>query len=123
MVATCDAGVTAAAGTSLATTYSPIYLRLAKAHAMHEHLGFPYHTCVHRKGFAPAAPRRAGTSFSVFLSGLPLSRPVSIVGMVVHYTAIYLIDRRPILWHKFQRSTIPGIIPYHRLPSVSRSYR
>ena len=105
------------------TTYSLRYLLLTKAHTMYEHLGFPYHTCVHCKGFAPAAPRRAGTSFSVSLSGLPLSRPVSIIGMVVHYTTIYLIDRRPILWHKFQRKTIPSIFSYRCLPSVSRSYQ
>ncbi len=88
----------------LPTTYSPSYLHLAKAHALHEHWGFPYHTCVHCKGFAPAAPRRAGTSISVSLSGLPLSRPVQIFGLVVHYTANNLICRRPILWHEFRRT-------------------
>ncbi len=86
------------------TTYSSSYLHLIKAHAMHEHGGFPYHTCVHCKGFAPAAPRRAGTSISVSLSGLPLSRPVRIFGLVVRYTANYLIRRRPILRHKFQKN-------------------
>ncbi len=90
----------------LPTTYSPSYLHLAKAHAMHEHEGSPYHTCVHCKGYAPAAPRRAGTSISVSLSGLPLSRPVRIVGLVVRYTANYLIRRHPILWHEFQSSIV-----------------
>ncbi len=85
----------------LPTTYSPSYLHLAKAYALHKHWGFPYHTCVHCKGFAPAAPRRAGTSISVSLSGLPLSWPVRIFGLVVHYTANNLIRRRPILWHEF----------------------
>jgi hypothetical protein len=42
--------------------------------------------------------------------------------MVVHYTTINLIDRRPILWHEFQRKTIPGKFSYQVLPSVSRSY-
>ncbi len=88
----------------LPTTYSPSYLHLAKAHAVREHWGFPYHTCVHCKGFAPAAPRRAGTSISVSLSGLPLSWPVLIFGLVVRYTANYLISRRPILWHEFGRT-------------------
>ncbi len=88
----------------LPTTYSPSYLHLAKAHAIHEHGGSPYHTCVHCKGFAPAAPRRAGTSISVSLSGLPLSRPVRIFGLVVHYTANSLIRRRPILWHEFRKN-------------------
>lgn len=85
------------------TTYSPYYLHMAKAQAMLEHLGFPYHTCVHCKGFAPAAPRGAGTSISVSLSGLPLSWPVPIFGLVVHYTTNYLIGRRLILRHKFQK--------------------
>ncbi len=88
----------------LPTTYSPSYLHLAKAHTMYEHWGFPYHTCVHCKGFAPAAPRRAGTSISVSLSGLPLSWPVRVSGLVVRYTANYLIRRRPILWHEFERT-------------------
>ncbi len=81
----------------LPTTYSPSYLRLAKAHAVHEHLGFPYHTFVQCKGFAPAAPRRARTSFSVSFSGLPLSRPVRIFGLVSRYLANNLIRRRLIL--------------------------
>jgi hypothetical protein len=80
----------------LPTTYSPSYLHLAKAHDLHEHWGFPYHTFVHCKGFAPAAPRRAGTSISVSLSGLPLSRPVRIFDLVGHYPANNLIRRCPI---------------------------
>ncbi len=79
------------------TTYSPRYLLLAKAHAIHEHLGFPYHTFVHCKGYAPAAPRRAGDSVSVPLSGLPLSRPVLILGLVSRYLSNNLISRRLIL--------------------------
>ncbi len=43
----------------------------------------------------------------MFLSGLPLSWPVRIFGLVVHYTANYLIRRRPILWHKFKEEIIP----------------
>ncbi len=85
----------------LPTTYSPRVLILAKAHAEHEHLGFPYHTFVHCKGFAPAAPRRARTSISVSFLGLPLSRPLRIFGLVGHYPANSLIRRRPILWHYF----------------------
>ncbi len=103
----------------LPTTYSPSYLHLAKAHAVHEHGGFPYHTCVHCKGFAPAAPRRAGTSISVSLSGLPLSWPVQIFGLVVHYTANNLICRRPILWHKFRRSHRSRLTP---LSSITHSF-
>ncbi len=82
----------------LPTTYSPSYLHLAKAYALHKHLEFPYHTCVYCKVFAAAAPRRARTSISVSFSGLPLSRPVQIKGLVSHYLTNYLICRRLILW-------------------------
>ncbi len=81
----------------LPTTYSPSYLHLAKAQAMPEHWEFPYRTCVHCKGFAPAAPRRARVSVSVPFSGLPLSRPVLIKGLVVLYTTNSLISRQLIL--------------------------
>ncbi len=70
---------------------------LQKAHAIHEHLGSPYHTFVHCKGFAPAAPRRARVSVSVPFSGLPLSRPLLIFGLVSLYLSNYLISRRLIL--------------------------
>src|SRR3989344_4409514 len=74
----------------LPATYSPSCLHLAKAHAMHEHLESPYRTFVQCKVFAPAAPRRARVSASVPFSGLPLSRPALIKGLVVRYTTIYL---------------------------------
>ncbi len=81
----------------LPTTYSPRIFDLAKAHAKHEHSGFPCQAFAHCRVFATAAPRRAGTSFSVSLSGLPLSWPVRILGLVVRYTTNCLIRRRPIL--------------------------
>ncbi len=87
---------------------------------MHEHVGFPYHTFVHCKGFAPAAPRRAGTSISVSLSGLPLSWPVPIIALVGHYPTNKLIGRRPILEHEFGIRRIPDGVPYRGLPTVSR---
>ncbi len=87
-----------------------------------EHLESPYHTFVHCKGFAPAAPRRARSSVSVTFSGLPLSRPLLIVGLVGHYPANNLISRRLILRHEFQGKIIPEIILYQVLSSVSRGY-
>ena len=81
----------------LPTTYSPRFLHLAKAHAEHEHSGFPYRTCVHCRVFAAAAPRRARTRVSVSFSGLPLSRPLPISGLVVLYTTNSLIGRQLIL--------------------------
>ncbi len=111
----------------LPTTYSPSYLRLAKAHVIHEHLGFPYHTFVHCKGFAPAAPRRARTSISVSFSGLPLSRPVRILSLVGHYPTNNLIRRCLILWrnlselYHFQNKTISGItLSFPRLSQTIR---
>ncbi len=86
------------------TTYSPRYLPLAKACTLCKHLGSPYHTFVHCRGSAPAAPRRARNSVSVSFSGLPLSRPLRIFGLVGHYPANYLIRRRLILWHCFPKN-------------------
>ncbi len=106
----------------LPTTYSPRYLLLAKAHATHEHVGSPYRTFVHCKGSAPAAPRRAGTSISVSLSGLPLSWPVPIIGLVGRYPTNYLIGRRPILRLEFDVHGIPVRVRYRGLPTVSRGY-
>ena len=107
----------------LPITYSPRYLLLAKAYTVYKHLGSPYHTCVHCKGFAPAAPRGARTSISVSFSGLPLSRPVRIFGLVGLYPANNLIRRQLILRHRsFQIKDIPVQLSYPALASVSRSY-
>ena len=81
----------------LPTTYSPSCLHLAKAHTLYEHWEFPYRTYVQCKVFAPAAPRRARVSVSVPFSGLPLSRPALIKGLVVLYTTNNLISRQLIL--------------------------
>ena len=93
----------------LPTTYSLRYLLLAKAHVKREHLGFPYHTFVHCKGFAPAAPLRARDSVSVPFSGLPLSRPLRIFGLVSLYLANNLIRRRLILEHYFSRKALSSL--------------
>jgi hypothetical protein len=71
---------------------------MAKAYSESKHLGFPYHTFVHCKGFAAAAPLRARTLVSVSFSGLVLSYPLLIFGMVSRYLTISLISRRLILW-------------------------
>ncbi len=88
------------------TTYSPTNFELAKAHTMYEHFESPYHTFVHCKGFAPAAPRGAGTSISVSLSGLPLPRPVRISDLVGLYPTNNLIRRSLII-----RPYVSRIIP------------
>ncbi len=97
MIATCGAGVTAAAGTRLAHHLFFKIFTLKKSFTKVKHLGFPYHTFVHCKGFAPAAPRRARASASVPFSELPLSRLLSIFGLVGLYPTNNLIDRQPTL--------------------------
>ena len=72
------------------TTYSSRFLPFTKAYVKHKHLGSPYHTCVHCKGSAPAAPRGARSSVSVTFSGLPLSGPLRIMGLVSLY-----LDQQP----------------------------
>ncbi len=103
MIPTRGAGVTAAAGTSLAPHLFAKVFNLGKSPCKHEHLGFPYHTFVHCKGFAPAAPRRARSSISVTFSGLPLSGPLRIFGLVGRYPTNSLIRRRLILRHYFSK--------------------
>ncbi len=97
MVPTRGAGVTAAAGTSLTHHLFAKGFTLGKSLAKAKHLGFPYRTFVHCKGFAPAAPRGARACVSVPFSGLSLSRPLPIFGLVVLYTTNNLIDRQLIL--------------------------
>jgi hypothetical protein len=123
MIPTCGAGVTAAAGTGLTHhLFAKIFI-LGKSLAKTKHLGSPYHTFVHCRGFAPAAPRRARTSVSVSFSGLPLSWPLQILGLVSHYLTNNLIRRHPILRRRsFKRKDIPVQSSYPILASVFRSY-
>ncbi len=111
----------------LPTTYSPRYLLLAKAYVRHKHSEFPYHTFVHCKGFAAAAPRRARTSVSVSFWGLPLSRPLRIYGLVGHYPANSLIRRRPIVWRCLSGMEHSSVRPISGLilsfPRLSRTIR
>ena len=107
----------------LPTPYSPKYLPLAKAYAMHKHSEFPYHACAHCKGFVTAAPRKARTRVSVSFWGLPLSGPLWIFGLVSLYLTNYLIHRRLILRRRsFKETDIPVPIPYPELPSISQGY-
>ncbi len=76
---------------------------------MHEHSEFPYHTFVYCKVFALAILRGVRTLISVSSSGLPLSGPLPIVGLVGHYPTNNLIGRRLILWRNLsekERSSI-----------------
>jgi len=95
---TCGAGVTAAAGTSLAHHLFPKIFALKKSSELNpEHSEFPRHAFAHCEVFATAAPRGARTRISVSFSGQPLSRPLRIFGLVSHYLANNLIRRRLIV--------------------------
>ena len=103
----------------LPTTYSPSYLHSAKAHALHEHLEFPYHTFVYCKVFALAILRRVRTLISVSSSRLPLSWPLPIVGLVGHYPTNNLIGRRLILCRNLSMKAHSSI---NHLSSIKLSF-
>ena len=78
---------------------------------------------MHCKVSVTAAPRRARSLVSVSFSGLPLSWPVLIKGLVVHYTTNCLISRSPILRRRsFEKKGVPDLSSYNVLFSVSRGY-
>ena len=81
----------------LPTTYSARSLLSRKASVRPKHSESPRHAFAHCGVFATAAPRGAGTSISVSLSGRPLSWPLPVIGLVSRYLANYLMGRRPIL--------------------------
>ena len=87
--------ITAAAGTYITPPLFANVFTVGKS-AQRAHSNYPYRACAQCKGFLTAAPLRARDLISVPFSGLPLSRPVSIVGLVGRYPTNYLIDRRPI---------------------------
>ncbi len=98
MVPTCGAGVTAAAGTSLAHHLFRQVFALTKSLQLNrKHSESPHHAFAHCEVFATAAPLRARTSISVSFSGQPLSWPLRVLGLVSHYLTNYLMRRRPIV--------------------------
>ena len=112
----------------LPTTYSLSYLHSTKAYPKGRHLGFPYHTYVHCKVFPAAAPLRARALISVPFSGLGLSSPLPISGLVSLYLTNSLISRRLILWRKLSEIkhsssyflsgvslSFPEVIPDHKV--------
>jgi hypothetical protein len=99
MVTSRAAGVTAAAGTGLSQPLFPKHFTIGKSLPPlgGKHSGSPRHTSVHCEDFAPGAPRRAWNLVSDPNSGLPLSRPIPVIGLVGLYPANYLIGHGPIL--------------------------
>ncbi len=55
-------------------------------------------------------------------SGLLLSEPLQIFGLVSLYLTNSLIRRRPILGIAFKKKFLPEIISYQVLATVSRGY-
>ncbi len=122
------ARITAAAGTGLTQSLFVYRFEVDKS-PQWGHLEFPCRACAHCKGFAPAAPRRAMVRVSVPFSGLLLSQPVRITGLVSHYLTNSLIRRNPVLrrpkalankafQHLFAMRyypQFPKVIPHHRV--------
>ena len=119
MATTWAAGVTAAAGTGLAQPFLQMLFRhLNSLHRRHSE--FPYRACAHCKVFAPDASRRTWVLFSEPISGLLLSQPIPIGGLLIRYINNNLIGRRPILWcRSFRASCIPAI---NALSGISPSF-
>ena len=99
-----------------------------KGAALRHHSGSPRQAFAHCEGFAPAASRRTCTHVSECISGLSLSRPVVIIGLLGSYPNNDLITRSPILRYiaafsdeAFQHTSLigfcsqfPGVIPVLR---------
>ncbi len=67
----------------------------------------------------PAAPRRAWALVSVPISGLPLSWPVPVNGLVSLYLTNYLIGRSPILRHNTNKLMLPfNVEPFQASTSI-----
>ena len=119
MIATCGSGITAAAGTGISHHLFVKLFTLNKSLPEGKHSGSHYHTFVHCKGFAAAAPLRARTLISVSFSGLGLSSPLLIFGLVGLYPTNNLISRRLILWRNLSRKARSSINP---LSGISLSF-
>jgi hypothetical protein len=107
----------------LPSSYSPGSLSQRKASVKRKHLGFPRHPFGHCEVFVAAAPRRTWGLVSVPISGLQLSLPVLIIGLVGLYPTNSLIRRGPIHRRRtFGQESLPASLIYKGLASVSRGY-
>ena len=82
--------------------YSPSDLYWVKAVFSRRHSGWPRQAFAYCEVFATAAPRRAWALVSVPISGLPLPRPVPVIGLVSRYLTNNLIGRGPILGQRLE---------------------
>ena len=90
---TCAAGITVAAATGLAQHLFAKLAILGKRFTEVNHSDFPYHAYAHCRVCAPAARRSARALVSVPFSGLMLSHPLQVIGLVGRYPANCLIRR------------------------------
>ena len=93
MDTTCAAGITVAAATGLAQHLFAKLTGLGKRPTEVGRSDSPHHAYAHCGVCAPAARRSARAIVSVPFSGLILSYPLRVIGMVGHYPAICLIRR------------------------------
>jgi hypothetical protein len=107
----------------------PAFYHWAKALAKPGHSGSPPRAFAHWEGFAPAATRRPSAHVSEPIWGLPLSRPLPVLGLVGRYPTNYLIGPPPILGrdrddplYPLSVRGLPALLTYRGLASVSRVY-
>ena len=93
MNTTCAAGITVAAATGLTQHLFYKLAILVKRFTEVNHSDSPHHTYVHCGVCAPAARRSARAIVSVPFSGLLLSYPLRVIGLVGRYPANSLIRR------------------------------
>ena len=97
MDTTCAAGITVAAATGLAQHLFAKLTKLGKRSTEVDRSDSPHHAFAHCGVCAPAARRSARALVSVPFSGLMLSHPLRVIGMVGRYPAICLIRRNLIV--------------------------
>ena len=125
---TCAAGITVAAATGLAQHLFAKLATLGKRFTNVNRSDSPHHTSVHCGVCAPAARRSARALVSVPFSGLMLSHPLRVIGLVGRYPANSLIRRSLIVKRKrcnlrpFKSELLPDVLTYGVLPSVSQGY-
>ena len=93
MNTTCAAGITVAAATGLTQHLFSKLAKLGKRFTEVNHSDSPHHAYAHCGVCAPAACRSTRAIVSVPFSGLLLSYPIRVKGMVGRYPAICLIRR------------------------------
>ena len=105
--------------TDMVLAYQPFSLikEVYNPKAVIPHAASLRQACAHCGRFSTAASRRSMARVAVPFLGVALSRPLPVIDLVVHYTANYLIGRRPIL----KRIAALLLRDYGELPRLSTS--